>query len=133
MYFMKGVLPWQGLAGKNKNDKYDRIKEKKCQTTVEQLCKGVPEEFAKYINYCKCLKFDEKPDYNYLRGLFKTIMTKNKFEWDGLFDWILKKDGKHEQLHSLLNAPKEPALLPRTATINEFREERKESRTNLGA
>jgi hypothetical protein len=60
-------------------------------------------------------------------------MTKNKFEWDGQFDWILKKEGKQEQLHSLLIAPKDAAPLPRTATINEFREERKESRTNLGA
>jgi casein kinase I family protein HRR25 len=30
LYFLKGSLPWQGLAGKNKNDKYDKIREKKC-------------------------------------------------------------------------------------------------------
>ncbi len=37
LYFLKGALPWQGLNGKNKDDKYNRIKEKKVSTTVEQL------------------------------------------------------------------------------------------------
>ena len=29
LYMLKGTLPWQGLPGKTKNDKYDKIKEKK--------------------------------------------------------------------------------------------------------
>jgi serine/threonine protein kinase len=55
LYFLKGSLPWQGLAGKSKDDKYDKIKEKKCATTVEQLTQGSPEEFMKYIQYCRIL------------------------------------------------------------------------------
>jgi serine/threonine protein kinase len=35
VYFLKGVLPWQGLAGDNKKAKYDRIKECKINTTME--------------------------------------------------------------------------------------------------
>ena len=73
LYFLKGTLPWQGLAGKTKTDKYDRIREKKCQTTVEQLTRGTAEEFAKFIQYCRNCNFEEKPDYNYLRGLLKSI------------------------------------------------------------
>ena len=49
VYFMKGSLPWQGLAGKNKNDKYDKIKDKKVVTTIESLCRGLPEEFNTYL------------------------------------------------------------------------------------
>ena len=36
LYFLKGVLQWQGLpGGRNKNEKYDKIKDKKLHTTVE--------------------------------------------------------------------------------------------------
>jgi casein kinase 1 alpha len=37
------------------------------------------------------MQFEEKPDYNYLRQLFKNIMAKHNFEHDQEFDWILKK------------------------------------------
>jgi hypothetical protein len=49
---------------------------------------GLPEQFASYLNYCKNLKFDEKPDYNYLKRIFKELMTKNGFENDYQYDWI---------------------------------------------
>lgn len=45
--------------------------EKKLSTSIEQLCKGYPEEFSKYLTYCRNLKFDEAPDYNYCKNLFK--------------------------------------------------------------
>ena len=35
MYFLRGSLPWQGLQGKTKKEKYDRIKDKKISTPVE--------------------------------------------------------------------------------------------------
>ncbi len=36
-------------------------------TPVEVLCKGFPAEFAMYLNYCRGLRFEEGPDYMYLR------------------------------------------------------------------
>ena len=83
LYFLKGSLPWQGLAGKNKNDKYDRIKEKKIQTTIEQLTRNCPEEFSKYLQYCRNLNFEERPDYNYLRGLYRGLMERSGYTNDG--------------------------------------------------
>jgi len=44
----------------------------------EELCKGMPIEFASYFTYSKNLKFDEKPDYVYLKGLFSGIKKKIK-------------------------------------------------------
>lgn len=42
IYFLKGVLPWQGLKAATKKQKYDRISERKMSTPVEVLCKGCP-------------------------------------------------------------------------------------------
>jgi serine/threonine protein kinase len=42
MYFLRGSLPWQGLAANNKHEKYKKIKETKQGATTEMLCKGFP-------------------------------------------------------------------------------------------
>ena len=71
MYFNRGSLPWQGLKAATKKQKYEKISEKKMSTPVEVLCKGFPAEFAMYLNYCRGLRFEEAPDYMYLRQLFR--------------------------------------------------------------
>jgi len=63
-------------------------------TTIESLTRGLPEEFNLYLNYCRGLKFEEKPDYNYCRKLFKDFMHRSNFENDFIYDWVLKKSGK---------------------------------------
>ena len=59
----QGTLPWQGLRAATKQQKYERISEKKMSTPIDVLCKGAPCEFATYLNYCRSLRFEEKPDY----------------------------------------------------------------------
>jgi len=49
------------------------------QTTVEQLCRNCPEEFSKYLLYCKNLNFEERPDYNFLRGLFRQLLERSGY------------------------------------------------------
>lgn len=71
MYFNRGVLPWQGMKANNKSQKYEKISEKKMSTPIEVLCKGFPAEFSMYLNYCRSLRFEEQPDYMYLRQLFR--------------------------------------------------------------
>lgn len=96
MYFLRGILPWQNMKAHNKKDKYERIMEKKLCTPVETLCKGYPTEFSTYLAYCKNLRFDEKPDYAYLKKLFKDLFKKQGFEHDYKYDWdgIAKSDKK---------------------------------------
>lgn len=35
----------------------------------------------------KKLSFEEKPDYNYLRNMFKDLFRKSGFEYDYNYDW----------------------------------------------
>ncbi len=42
MYFLRGVLPWQGLKCRHDEDQYAKIHEKKKQTPLEELCRGYP-------------------------------------------------------------------------------------------
>ncbi|MDR3548931.1 MAG: hypothetical protein P4M11_11825 [Candidatus Pacebacteria bacterium] len=106
MYFNRGSLPWQGLRAKTKKEKYDAIKEKKLSTTVDALCKGYPEEFAAYLDYCQKLKFDEKPDYGKLRAQFRDLYLRKGFECDSLYDWNLLKSP-----HKSVAPPTEQAKL----------------------
>eukprot|EP00397_Hematodinium_sp_SG-2012_P014263 GEMP01014495.1.p1 GENE.GEMP01014495.1~~GEMP01014495.1.p1 ORF type:complete len:305 (+),score=20.90 GEMP01014495.1:163-1077(+) len=81
LYVLKGILPWQGLQIKANEDRYVKIMEKKMSTQVAELCKGNPDEFATYLNYCKALKFEERPNYESLRGLMKDMATRNGYNF----------------------------------------------------
>ncbi|KAJ3301321.1 serine/threonine protein kinase [Kappamyces sp. JEL0829] len=91
MYFCRGSLPWQGLKAATKKQKYDRIMEKKMTTPTEVLCKGFPQEFAVFLNYTRTLRFDDKPDYTYLRKIFRDLFVREMFHYDYVFDWTILK------------------------------------------
>ncbi|KAJ6658937.1 hypothetical protein lerEdw1_019574 [Lerista edwardsae] len=120
MYFNLGSLPWQGLKAATKRQKYERISEKKMSTPIEVLCKGYPckfvcvcvcvcvcahmcsdfntqrvciPEFSTYLNFCRSLRFDDKPDYSYLRQLFRNLFHRQGFSYDYVFDWNMLKFG----------------------------------------
>jgi len=87
VYLLKGTLPWQGRKSKDQNNANDLILKKKMNTSVETLCAGLNREFAVYLNYTKTLKFQDAPNYEYLRGLFKHLVGLYVFDNDHLFDW----------------------------------------------
>ena len=97
MYFLRGQLLWQGLKAATKKQKYDRIMEKKMTTPTEVLCRGFPNEFAIYLNYTRSLRFDDKPDYSYLRKIFRDLFVREGFQYDYVFDWTVYKYQKNAQ------------------------------------
>merc|ERR1739848_188156 len=71
--------------------KYEKISERKMATPIEVLCKELPKEFVSYLHYCRCLRFDDKPDYNYLRNLLWEPFIRGGHEYDYVFDWTILK------------------------------------------
>ncbi|XP_059297940.1 casein kinase 1-like protein 10 [Lycium ferocissimum] len=91
MYFLRGSLPWQGLKAGSKKQKYDKISEKKMLTPIEVLCKSYPSEFISYFHYCRSLRFEDKPDYSYLKRLFRDLFIREGYQFDYVFDWTILK------------------------------------------
>jgi hypothetical protein len=44
-----------------------------------------------YLNYCRGLRFEEAPDYMYLRQLFRILFRTLNHQYDYTFDWTLLK------------------------------------------
>lgn len=110
LYFLRGSLPWQGLKAATKKQKYDKICDKKVSTPVEVLCKSYPVEFASYLHYCHSLTFDQRPDYGFLKRIFRDLFTHEGFVFDYVFDWTIMKYQQSQrpktnlQLHNPVSA-----------------------------
>ena len=93
IYLANNYLPWMSKELLKLDDKV-LIKEMfklKYLTTPEKLCKGLNDEFVQYMKYIRKLEFEEDPDYNYLKGLFISILTRNEQKNDLLFSWVINK------------------------------------------
>ena len=85
LYLIKGKLPWQGLKAKSKEEKCQKIMEKKIDIPIEKLCKGLHKNFGIILHYCRSLLFDEKPNYDFIRNKLKEIINENKLNDNELF------------------------------------------------
>lgn len=85
------------MTGSNKKEKYDKILERKVGTSTESLCRGYPIEFQTYMTYCKTLGFEDRPDYAYLKRMFKDLYTKEFQDYDYLFDWIVPRPEESDE------------------------------------
>ena len=85
IYFMKGKLPWSKVYHT------EEIKLKKIITSLDELCEGIPEEFKELLKYARNMKFEEKPDYIYIKGLLTKVSEKNNIDINTVkYDWVIK-------------------------------------------
>lgn len=72
VYFLKGSLPWQNIRGTyDRKQRKEIILEMKMSTPLSKLCDGLPNEIHLFLKYCRERKFDERPNYAYLRKLLR--------------------------------------------------------------
>ena len=93
IFFMRGRLPWQGVTGNKKMERYLKIYKMKKNVAPEDLCKSLPKQMTDFMRYVKQLEFEQEPDYNYLRNLFNSIIKRIHDTSDLLiFSWIRTAD-----------------------------------------
>ncbi|KAF9474494.1 kinase-like protein [Pholiota conissans] len=116
IYFIRGSLPWRkirapteppNIAGLTPTEQehvrqhynsvsttWDLIRDAKI-ANEELLTLGLPPEFDVLYRYARTLEFDDLPDYEGLRKLFKGLAERVGVEYDGVFDWTVpsKADG----------------------------------------
>jgi hypothetical protein len=95
LYFLKGLLPWQGLKCRSKEKEKMILKKKqqaekrkaeKRQAEKRSLFNGVPAEFKKYF---ELIRLDKELDYGRLRRLFRGLFYRKHFQYDNVFDWTI--------------------------------------------
>ena len=89
VYLIKRSLPWRkefkGLTKK----KYAETLHNKDSDGNGELFKKIPQELIEYIKYAKNIKFEEEPNYQYLRSLFYNLLEKKNLNYRTLiFSWI---------------------------------------------
>ncbi|PXF46158.1 Casein kinase I [Gracilariopsis chorda] len=88
VYLYRGFLPWQGIKTPNKKQKYARIKDRKMNISLRELCRDMPSQMVEYFRYVRRLEFEARPDYSYLRSLFRKALERRGLQDDGVFDWM---------------------------------------------
>jgi len=105
IYFALGSLPWQGMKAESRKEFNKKVMVQKILTPAEILCGSLPPEFATYLNYCRTLIFNEKPEYNSLRHLFRKVFIRKRFSEDYLFDWIVLNTKYSTRRKGMIDSP----------------------------
>lgn len=66
--------------------------DKKIMSPVESITRGLPVEFSVYLNYCHSIRYEDKPDYGFLRKIFREVLYRSNFAMDFIYDWCTVTD-----------------------------------------
>lgn len=87
VWMLKGALSWVGSEEKDQGRKHAKMGASKERMSLEELCCGLPEEFAKYLKIVRQMKFGEQPRYSELRQMFRDLFMKMGYVFDCKYDW----------------------------------------------
>ena len=93
LYFISKKLPWQGLKAKTMGEKYKKIYKSKTEFNYKEFCRKFPTEITICLEYILNMSFKEKPNYDYMRELFKRILEQKKLYINDYFSWMTNMKG----------------------------------------
>jgi serine/threonine protein kinase len=117
-YLCRGKLPWMDIPSGEQSEL--KIRLMKSGTTSDQLFVGGPVEFMSLFSYVRSLQFESKPDYEYIRYLFRSIRLRENIMLH-MLDWKYasisrKPKGKDPKTNSKTDKQK-PASIRTVKTI----------------
>jgi casein kinase I homolog HRR25 len=88
IYFLRGTLPWRRIRSPSISTTWSLIFQKKLECEA-LLTVGLPEEFDLLYKYSRRLGFDDIPDYEGLRQLFRALGESKGVDYNAVpkFDW----------------------------------------------
>jgi len=98
--FAVGSLPWRKIKDKK------IIADLKLKHTNAELVKDLPVEFVMFMKHLQELRYEDVPDYNYLRALLQQAYNREGFSMEQAFDW---QDSQCIRDNSMGNKQKEQA------------------------
>jgi len=87
IYFLHRSLPWYGVEPAVNKQRRNAILQWKQSSHLTCLCSACPPEFGMFLNYARTLAFDEKPDYGYLRKLFRELLVCEGHQYGPPISW----------------------------------------------
>jgi len=90
IYLYFGKLPWQGLNIEDKDTQKTVICKIKEKIKLLDIWQDVPNEYQLFYNNIINLKFEEKPNYTFLKSLIEINFKENKITYD--INSIFKKN-----------------------------------------
>jgi casein kinase 1 len=99
----------QGIRAPTRRQAYERIAFAKLSISIERLCAGQPRQLVDYFRYVRTLKFEDAPDYTYLRRLLRDLFVSRGHTWDYVYDWTLPQ-GAVDAVAPGLSRSRTPAI-----------------------
>lgn len=88
VYCFQGYLRWSDRRGKNNKERNKYILyEKQNFAQSFELLQELDAEIKKYFKYVYSLKYEDTPDYDYLKELLIQGLEKKDIKNDCVFDW----------------------------------------------
>ena len=88
-------------------------------------------EFRSYFDHVRSLHFDDRPDYDYLKRMFRELFFRKGFRYDNLYDWDLSERDKMAPEFTTGVEHIEPALRTNLGDTGLTSHEKEDSNQNL--